>query len=289
VEHHAGHKEVYDALNNPSPIPNTLSPFRLQNISKMKVQPILLTLALCALSATQIFAQNNRSRWSDDDEPEQKWSVGLAPLSLLLPSGKVNVRGEWAYASNKSLSLLVGIPRPTKMPNLLENNFDLTGEGKTVKNRYTSFGAVLENRFYLAGRAPRGFYLAPYARYNHFSLARTTENDKSNYATTFKGAINAVGLGGAMGVQFRLGDHVTMDATIVGIDFKWMRGTLTYSSDDPANDVAAFRDEVQKTVEDIPIIGSKLSAAIDGNKIKVNTPGVALPGYRFNLSVNYVF
>lgn len=254
----------------------------------MKVQTILLTLALFAISATQAFSQNNRNRW-EEDESEQKWSVGLAPLSLLLPSGKVNVRGEWAYASNKSLVLLLGIPRPTKMPNLLENNFDLTDEGKTVKNKYTSFGLVVENRFYLGTKAPRGFYLAPYARYNHFSLARTTEDIESQYATTFKGAINGIGVGGAMGVQFRLGDHFTMDATLVGLDIKWLRGTLTYSSNDPNNDVAAFRDEVQKAVEDIPIIGSRLSAAIDGDRIKVNTPGAVLPGYRFNLSVNYVF
>lgn len=254
----------------------------------MKFQPILLTLALCAFSATQITAQNSRSRYYDE-APEQTWSVGLAPFSLLLPSGKINVRTEWAYASNKSLSLLVGIPRPTKMPNLLENNFDLGSEGKTVKNRYNSFGAVLENRFYLGGNAPRGFYLAPYARYNHFSLARTTQDNESQYATTFKGGVNGLGLGAAMGVQFRLGDHFTMDATLVGLDLKWMRGTLTYSSNDPNNDVASFRDEVQKAVEDIPLIGSRLSAAIDGDQIKVHTPGAVLPGYRFNLSVNYIF
>ncbi len=240
----------------------------------MKIQPFLFTLLLSVFALSSLFSQNNRNRWDYDDEPEQKWSVGLAPLSLLLPSGKINVRGEWAYASNKSLSLMVGIPRPTKMPNLLENTFDLTGEGKTVKNRYTAFGAVLENRFYLGGHAPRGFYLAPYARYNHFSLTRTTEDNEGQYATTFKGAVNGYGIGGAMGAQFRLGDHFTIDATFIGIDLKWLRGTLTYSTNDPANDLAAFRDEVQSTVEDIPLIGSKLSAAIDGDQIKAHTPGV---------------
>lgn len=254
----------------------------------MKLQPILLVIALCACTISVANAQNRRSSWSDESS-EQSWSVGLAPFSLLLPSGKINVRGEWSYASNKSLTLLVGIPRPTKMPNLLENNFELTDEGKTVKNRYTSFGAVVENRFYLGSKAPRGFYLAPYARYNHFSLARTTKEDQTGYETTFKGAVNGVGLGGALGVQFRLGDHFTMDATLVGLDIKWMRGTLTYSTDDPNNDIAMFRDEVQAAVEDIPLIGKNLSAAIDGDRIKVHTPGAVLPGYRFNLSVNYVF
>lgn len=254
----------------------------------MKIRPILFTLALCAIVSTQISAQKNRYRYADE-ESEQKWSVGVAPFSLILPSGKANVRAEWAYASNKSLSLLVGIPRPTRMPNLLENNFDLNNEGKTLKNTYTSFGAALENRFYLGGNAPRGFYLAPYARYNHFALARTTQQTENQYETTFKGAVNGIGLGGAMGVQFQLGDHFTLDATFVGIDFKWMRGTLTYASNDPANDLAAFRDEVQNAVEDIPLVGKKLSAAIDGDQIKVHTPGAVLPGYRFNLSVNYVF
>lgn len=255
----------------------------------MKIQPILLLLALCAAFTTSITAQNSRNRWADDEDPEQTWSVGLAPFSLLLPSGKVNLRGEWAYSPNKSLSLLVGIPRSTKMPNLLENTFDLSGEGKTVKNRYTAFGATLENRFYLGGRATRGFYLAPYARYNHFDLARSTQDNESQYVTTFKGAVNGIGVGAAMGLQFRLGEHFTMDATVVGIDVKWMRGTLTYSTNDPANDVAQFRDEVQEAVEDIPIIGSKLSAAIDGDRIRVKTPGAVLPGYRFNLTVNYIF
>jgi hypothetical protein len=255
----------------------------------MKIQRhlFLLFVVLTAFQADTI--AQNRNRWSYDETPESSWSVGLAPFSLLLPSGKINVRGEWAYSPNKSLSLLVGIPRPTRMPNLLENTFDLTGEGKTVKNRYNSFGAILENRFYPGANAMRGFYLAPYVRYNHFSLARTTETDESGYATTFKGAINGVGLGGALGFQVRLSNHISLDATIAGVDVKWMRGTLTYRSNDPNSDSEQLRQEVQEAVEDIPLIGGRLSAAIDGDRIRVHTPGVVLPAYRFNLSVNYVF
>lgn len=248
----------------------------------------LLFFALLFICQSDLRSQS-RNRWSYEDTPESSWSVGLAPFSLLLPSGKINVRGEWAYAPNKSLSLMVSIPRPTRMPNLLENTFDLSGEGKTVKNRYTSFGAILENRFYPGENALRGFYLAPYLRYNHFSLARTTETDETGFATTFKGAINGVGLGGSLGFQVRLSDHISLDATIAGVDVKWLRGTLTYRSNDPNSDAEQLRQEVQEAVEDIPIIGNRLSAAIDGDRIRVHTPGVVLPAYRFNLSVNYVF
>lgn len=220
---------------------------------------------------------------------ENAYAIGLAPFSLLLPGGKVNVRGEWAYAANRSLSLLVSIPRPTPAPGLVGNNFDLETNVSTSSNRFTAFGATLEHRFYLGQSAMRGFYLAPYGRYNHFALERTTQNEGSPHKTTVKGAVGGFGLGAAAGVQFRLGDFLTLDATLAGVDFKWLNGSFKYSTDDPETNLSAFRDKVQETVGDIPFIGSKLAAEIDGNSVKVRTPGLLMPAYRFNLTVNYVF
>ena len=218
------------------------------------------------------------------------FSVGVAPFSLLLPSGKVNLHAEWAYADKKSLSLIAYIPRPTTVPGLVADNIDLEdGAEATVTNRFTSYGAVLEHRFYLSKAALRGFYLAPYTRYNNFAVSRTTQNEGSGYTTTVKGSIGGFGLGAAAGVQMRLGDFITLDATIVGVDFKWLRGRISYTTDDPENDLAAFRDKVDEAVGDIPIIGSRLTSAIDGNSVKVRTPGFLVPAYRFNLTVNYTF
>ena len=153
---------------------------------------------------------------------------------------------------------------------------------------------MLEHRFYLGGNAPRGVYLAPYSRYNNFSLERSTQErgtqeSGTQYTTTVKGAVGGFGFGGAAGVQFRIGDFLTLDATLAGIDFKWMNGTFTYKTDNPETDLNAFRDQVQEAVGDIPFIGSKLVAAIDGNAVKVRTPGLVMPAYRFNLTVNYSF
>ncbi|MCB0527037.1 MAG: hypothetical protein KDC61_23310 [Saprospiraceae bacterium] len=241
----------------------------------------------CLFLTSVLSAQQNRFRPAKkQSSSEQSFSVGLAPFSLLLPSGKVNLHGEWAYAPDKSLSLIVAVPRPTTVPGLVANNIDLSDNGEIVQNKFSSFGAILEQRFYLGQNAPRGFYLAPYARYNRFSVTRSVETD---FETKITGAVGGFGLGVAAGVQFRIGDFLTLDATIAGVDLKWMRGTLKYSTDNPENDLAAFRDEVQETVGDIPIIGSKLSAQIDGNAVKVHTPGLLMPGYRFNLTVNYLF
>jgi len=255
----------------------------------MKSPALLLAFALLLSLSSNIVAQQRFTPRKTQSAPEQKFSVGFAPFSMLLPSGKVNLHGEWAYSANKSVSLLLGIPRPTTAPGFIANNLDLNDEGDATTNRYTSFSAVIEHRFYLGQNAPRGFYLAPYTRYNNFGITRTTENADNEFKTTVKGSIGGLGLGAAAGVQFRLGDFLTLDATLAGVDFKWMRGTLTYSSDDPENDVAAFRDKVQEAVGDIPFIGSKLIPAIEGNTVKVRTPGVLMPGYRFNLTLNYLF
>ncbi|MBK8424667.1 MAG: DUF3575 domain-containing protein [Lewinellaceae bacterium] len=212
-------------------------------------------------------AQSRRSSYKSS-EPEKRFVVGLAPFSLLFPSGKVNLHGEWAYADNKSLSV---------------------EEGATVTNKFNSFGITAENRFYLAKNAPRGFYLAPYVRYNRLWIDRITENPEERGETTITGALGGFGLGGSLGWQFRLGEHMTLDATFAGVDFKLMRGTLIYKTTDPENDIAAFRDKVQETVGDIPIIGSKLVAAIEGDQVKVHSPRILLPAYRFNVTVNYAF
>lgn len=246
----------------------------------MKSPASLLALVICFFFAAETFAQQ---------KSEPSFTVGLAPFSLLLPSGKVNVRGEWAYADNKSLSLLVAIPRPTSVPNLLGNQFDLEDDAPSSVNRFTSFGTTLEHRFYLGQNAPRGFYFAPYSRYNSFSLERTSQNAESQYKTTVKGSLGGFGFGLAAGVQFRLGDFLTMDATLAGVDLKWMSARFTYSTTDPEVDLSAFRDKVEDTVGDIPFIGSRLTAEINGDAVKVFAPGLLIPGYRFNLTVNYVF
>ncbi|GAB4500105.1 MAG: hypothetical protein OHK0019_38080 [Saprospiraceae bacterium] len=252
----------------------------MEKLFKMTSPASLLTLVFCLFFAAEIFAQQ---------KSEPSFAVGLAPFSLLLPSGKVNVRGEWAYASNKSLSLLVAIPRPTPAPNLLGNQFDLEDDASTSVNRFTSFGTTLEHRFYLGQNAPRGFYFAPYSRYNSFSLERTSQNTENQYKTTVKGSLGGFGFGLAAGVQFRLGDFLTMDATLAGVDFKWMNARFDYSTTDPEADLSAFRDKVEETVGDIPLIGSKFDITIEDNTVKAKTPGVVLPGYRFNLTVNYIF
>ena len=259
--------------------------------SPVRFLAIPLCLLLALLIAVPSFAQYRRPvTRQTQSNTDQSFTVGLAPFSLLLNSGKLNLRGEWAYADNRSVSVIIGVPRPTKVPGAIVNQLNIADDSdELVSNRFTSFGGTVEHRFYLGHRAPGGLYLAPYARYNHFGITRTTKNAENTGETILKGGIGGFGLGGAVGAQVRLGEHFTLDATFIGLDFKLMRGTLTYSSTDPQNDIAAFRDKVQEKVKDIPVIGDRLAAQIEGDEVKVHTPRALLPGYRFNLTVGYTF
>lgn len=230
-------------------------------------------------------AQSSRKNYS----PDQSFIAGFAPISLLTRSGKFNLRSEWAYTDNKSLSILVGIPRRSNLPGWLASDIDVNENGQITTNDFRSFALIIENRFYLGAGAPHGFYIAPYARYNRIWLTHTSAHPDVPGEIRITGAIGGTGLGAAAGWQFPLGDHMTLDVTFLGIDFKWFRGTLNYTDTNPENDLEAFRAKVEKTVQDIPLIGSHLTPTIENNSVKVHTPGWILPALRFNLTVGYAF
>ncbi len=251
-----------------------------------------ILLLFFALITTPIQAQYhknyNRNSYGSDGP---SFVVGFAPISLITHAGKANVRAEWAYASNKSLSVTVGIPWRSKLPGWMAKDIVVDENGTITTNNFHALSVIAENRFYFGEkeRYPRGFYVAPYVRYHRLWLTHTSLQPEPLEEISISGAVAGIGGGGAAGWQFSIGEHFTIDMTFLGIDFKWFRGTITYANSNPDNDVEAFRAKVEETVKDIPFIGKKLTPEVDGSAIKVHTPGWVLPGYRFNLTVGYNF
>ena len=251
-----------------------------------------LLLLLFTMASGTLAAQSRRGYGRPSQRSnEPPFVVGFAPISLLTRSGKFNVRGEWGYAPNKSLSVTVGVPRRSKLPDWMANDIEVDENGAVTTTDYRALSVIVENRFYFGEKekSPRGFYLAPYARYHRLWLTHATVQPEPVEEIRITGAVSGIGGGGAAGWQFGIGDHVTVDMTFIGIDFKWFRGAITYSNSNPDNDVEAFRAKVEDAVKDIPLVGKKLTPEVNGSEIKVRTPGWVLPGYRFNLTVGYNF
>src|SRR5688500_14753733 len=87
-------------------------------------------------------------------------AIKLNPLSLILATG--NVSYERAIGADKSIQL-----------GAFYSSFGLSDL------KYTGWGVTPEFRFYFAGKkeALNGVYVAPFARYQNFSLADKTDTD----------------------------------------------------------------------------------------------------------------
>ncbi len=254
-----------------------------------------LTLILLLLTQAQTHAQharrsNTSTGWSHNPE-RQAFIAGIAPLSLFTRTGRIHLRGEYAYRPNMSVSVLLGVPRKTESPDWLVDALTFRNEeGRVNANSYRSFVFNAGHRFYFWGKKPAGgFYLEPYVRYNQFKMTHIQTNTNSTGDTRITGTVGGPGIGGAMGVQWRIGKHASLDLTMLGADVRFLSGRLTYSSTDPNNDLNKFRKEVEDILNEIPVLGGSLQTILDDQDVRVRIPFGPVPGVRCNLTFAVAF
>ena len=99
-------------------------------------------------------------------------AIKLNPLSLILATG--NVSYERAISENTSLQL-----------GAFYSSFSLSDL------KYSGYGITPEFRLYFAGarEALNGVYVAPFVRYQSFSLADKSTDDKTSFTTIGGGAL----------------------------------------------------------------------------------------------------
>lgn len=111
-------------------------------------------------------------------------------VNLLSPIvGSYNFFYERALGSKTSLQLGGGF-------------INLTSSGTGL----TGFSVTPEFRFYPSGKSPKGFYLAPFGRYNSLSLKVTDGSGIEGKAT-----LTSIGAGLSIGNQWIFGDIVSLD------------------------------------------------------------------------------
>ncbi len=75
--------------------------------------------------------------------------------------------------------------------------------------KYSGYGITPELRFYPNGEAPQGFFLAPYGRYQDWTIESDVTEDTETY--TAKAHSTSVGGGLCLGGQWVFGDMITLD------------------------------------------------------------------------------
>jgi hypothetical protein len=113
-------------------------------------------------------------------------AIKLNPLSLIFATG--NISYEKAVSSNKSFQL-----------GAFYSSFGLSDL------KYSGFGITPEFRLYFAGRkeALNGVYVAPFARYQNFSLSQKSSDNKTTFST--------IGGGATLGWQKMWGSGFVLD------------------------------------------------------------------------------
>jgi len=167
----------------------------------------------------------------------------------------------------------------------------------------TTLGATsfaVEGRFYTGKKgAFRGFYLAPYFKVAKYALGMpiSAEYDEPSLGIheeaeiMFKGNLNATTVGLGFGLQYTIGNRVTVDWRIIGPGYGKGKGTISgrHNRDLSADLQEEFRKEIEDLLgeEDVPFIKIK-DVEVGAREVGFRTDS-PWAGIRTGLSVGFRF
>ncbi len=197
---------------------------------------------------------------------------------------------------NMSVALGVSIMPKTDLPfkNTLMDEFGDNADAKRAieTTQLSNFSITPEVRFYVGKKgAPNGFYIAPFARYNHLAFEQLYQYTAANgkiHKPLIGGKINNYGAGILFGTQWSLGKCVTLDWWIAGPYIGSMNGDLV-GFDDMSDLSATDRTKLKNDIEDVNIPLTKTQATIGNNRVDVNLSGGFIGVRTFGFALGYKF
>lgn len=211
----------------------------------------------------------------------QKKNIVKAGL-LGLPFKSFSVGYERILSPKTSVALSASFMPERILPaRLVEESDDLFG------GRFSGVSLTPEFRLYSKKKeAPAGGYLAPYLRYTNY------KSDLSGIIEDELAAVNAnltsFGLGIQFGTQWTIKDLITIDWYFLGISvnrYNVRTDIILLSSQTGFED---YREDLEASLQDIPIIGANAEVTVDESTIKVSAPFIFL-GLRSGLAVGVWF
>jgi len=224
----------------------------------------------------------------------QSNAIKLNLTNLLTPFPRTaSVAYERVIADNISVNTTIGILVP-----VVDGNALATDDGGFVGNtRLGGLNITPEVRFY-TGRngAPRGFYVAPYLRYNTWSAkldGTFTEAETGNNTSIdgeLVGRINFVGLGVQFGAQWVISDVFVIDWYFLGLSANFTNIAASFTPDAGTFDIDEVRAALETYSSDFPLINEEaLELLEEGERVKATSPGFLLPGFRTGFNIGYAF
>lgn len=198
------------------------------------------------------------------------------------------------------LSVLMhgGYTLPIKVPTGFYSGLDSLNTGNS-SGKYTritggkfngGFQLTPEVRFYPAGNANKGFYLAGYLRYNNLGVTATVDHRDDSIAPimryNYKGTYAFTSVGVMIGYQWFLGDNFTFDWWLLGFNAGSGKVKMEADGDFSTIDKVQYINDINLNLTGPFIRNLKASIISNNASLQFSVPGF---GVRSGLSLGYRF
>jgi len=228
---------------------------------------------------------------AQDQEPvtiQRNTVVKFLPVNIFAESYSFEV--ERMINGKNAITLGIGIP--TNRSIMGKYGLDASSDMKEVKLGTMHIRAAYRH---YTGKSmlPKGFYIEPYLKYQKINVtanAQFTDPQNQVYTADISTPkLNTLNIGFQMGVQYLIAKRVTLDFYFLGLEGGMLSGSLN-ARVNPANHIADLRDEVEKSINDLPgFLRKKLVVTEDGSSVNVKASSIAFPWLRSGISIGIAF
>lgn len=208
--------------------------------------------------------------------------------------GLKNFNLQYERVLNKRFSAALGlgyIPQGAlPLKNIVETSIPSEGNDYLNQLQVGYFSLTPEVRLYLGKGHGRGFYFAPYFRYNRFNIGNLKTSYETDLGETrdlnLAGDIKGNSFGMMMGVNFTIFKIAVLDLWIIGGHYGTSSGKLAADSDLALSLTEQGRLKTSMQDIDIPFVEEEITVSANSAKLQFKGPwsglrsGVSL-GIRF--------
>lgn len=256
----------------------------------MNSKTLLLSVSLALLSITA-FAQDENE---ENDQPAHPMNIIKVNLTALVLK---NYSFQYERILNRKFSAAIGF---RTMPNgaipLKSTVEKLVGDDAEAKAQINNFklgntAITAEMRFYVGKKGyGRGFYLAPFYRnatYKGSGLKFTYQNGANvESSVSMSGDIKSNTFGLLLGIQNKIGKHISLDLWILGPHYGNGKGDFTGTTTTPMD--ATEQADLQQELDnfDMPFGTKKVTVTANGANVKLDG---AFGGLRSGITIGVWF
>lgn len=257
----------------------------------MKIKTLFVCVSI-ALFSTTVFAQEEKPEAKQ--KPAHPMNIIKVNLTALVLK---NYSFQYERILNRKFSAAIGF---RTMPNgaipLKSTVEKLVGDDTTAREQINNFklgntAITAEMRFYVGKKGyGRGFYLAPFYRnatYKGSGLKFTYENSANvESSVSMSGEIKSNTFGLLLGIQNKIGKHISLDLWILGPHFGNGKGDFTGTTSKPMD--ATEQADLKKELDDfdMPFGTKKVTVTANGANVKLDG---AFGGLRSGITIGVWF